>query len=599
MISQKIFIAVCQHKPAPQVKTQFLVPVHVGKALSSLNIEGTIGDNSGLNISAKNGSWCELTAMYWMRHNVDAEYYGLMHYRRLLDFSENGKGGSFEYINSSEYKKFGWDDERILAICSSYDIVTAPTCGVHPVGAAHIPMTNYEVYAHQHFSKDMDVVESIIKTHYPKIYPFMIQAMTSRSCFFGNITIMKKGLFNEYCDWLFDVIEKAEETIDISQYDFYQKRIWGFIAERLTNAYVAYAKAMHEAKVKELPSVFGVYPRPLIGRSELIQSTRLRLEKSAQEQKSASSSDQESINVVLAIDDKYAPHAAVTMLSAIRTTRVPSKLHFFIMHANNLSEDSKSKLSLLVREYSAQIDFIPIDSKSLLWLPLNREHISLATYYRLVMANVLPRSVLKVIYIDADVLVIEPIEQLWSIDLGGMPIGACADEGGVFQTRRLRLPVEHTYFNAGVIVFDLDQIRAMDFEEQVQAIFRQYGQFITLQDQDILNILFCQKTKKIPLAWNTGNRLYQINDLEPSYTQEEGFNAAKSPNIVHFTDKIKPWSYKSLNPFTVFYWEFRDKTPWRDSSLLRLKRRLLVYFRPKLVAKERRFSRFIERKEVD
>lgn len=79
-------ILVCHHKASPYIKNECFLPVQVGKEISNVTLDYCQPDNYGDNISEKNKSWCELTALYWAWKNLDADFYGLMHYRRLLNF---------------------------------------------------------------------------------------------------------------------------------------------------------------------------------------------------------------------------------------------------------------------------------------------------------------------------------------------------------------------------------------------------------------------------------------------------------------------------------------------------------------------------------
>lgn len=590
-LDREIFIGVCYHKPAPLIKTNFLVPIHVGKAQSSLTIPDAIGDNTGRNISHKNHSWCELTAAYWMRHNVKAEYYGLMHYRRLLNFSPKGREGvsHFEFATPYEFQRNGWRDELIAEACKDVDIITSPSWGVHPVGAPHIPMTNYEMYSREHFGRDMEIVDEIIRSKYPEIYPFFLSVMISRQCFFGNITIMGKSYFEEYSDWVFSVLEEAERKIDVSGYDSYQKRIWGFIAERLVNAYVMYAKSKRRAAVTSLPLVMGVHRRaPVETRSLLRYALKQRRQIEADRETDLGDSTRNIVNVVMALDDKYVPHAAVSIKSSLESSREPKNICFYILESNKIGEYNKQELTALAQQYGANLLFVSVADIDFSWLPLNRDYISQATYYRLVMDRVLPASVKKVVYIDADVIVMQPIEELWRVELGVNLIAGCPDEGGALQSRRLQLPIWHKYFNAGVLVFDVEKLRKIDLVGRVYSAFKAHGNYITLQDQDILNIIFAGETLSLPLRWNVGNRIYSANELEPSYSQDEALAAADQPAIVHFTDRIKPWSLRSTNPFTPLYWIYRNETAWKETVRENLTRRFSKFVRRLAGSRERR-----------
>ena len=78
-----IKIAIAYHKPATILKGKNIFPLHVGKAISDVDL-GIQGDNTGDNISEKNPLYCELTGIYWLWKNTTADYKGLMHYRRIF-----------------------------------------------------------------------------------------------------------------------------------------------------------------------------------------------------------------------------------------------------------------------------------------------------------------------------------------------------------------------------------------------------------------------------------------------------------------------------------------------------------------------------------
>ena len=103
----KVNILVCHHKESDYIKTECLIPIQVGRAIAPYKLDYCIGDDTGDNISHKNKNWCELTAMYWQWKNVDADYYGLFHYRRYLSFRHEKSFYSEENLNESVLNKHG------------------------------------------------------------------------------------------------------------------------------------------------------------------------------------------------------------------------------------------------------------------------------------------------------------------------------------------------------------------------------------------------------------------------------------------------------------------------------------------------------------
>ncbi len=292
----------------------------------------------------------------------------------------------------------------------------------------------------------------------------------------------------------------------------------------------------------------------------------------------------QTIHVVLAIDETYAPHAAVTIASALDHAGHPERLNFHILEDGSLSDTTRKNLSTTARN---QLIFLPVNTESLTELPLNRAYISRATYYRLAMHKALPKAIQKIIYIDSDTVVTDALEHLWSTPLNGYPIGACPDEGGLTQSARLGLPSEHLYFNAGVAIFDLDAIRAMDFDTALATAYETHKERITLQDQDLLNLVFCGQTQSLPLRWNAGTRLYLPSEVEAAYTPEEALEAANAPGILHFTDRRKPWMLKDLNPLGHLYWTYRNQTPWAETALQTAIRRLKKALRHRLSSSQK------------
>ncbi|WP_299775445.1 DUF4422 domain-containing protein [uncultured Tateyamaria sp.] len=571
MTKKNFFVGVCYHRPAPVIKTEILQPIQVGAALAKSKLDFAVTDDTGKNISNKNKTWCEITAAYWMRHNVQAEYYGLMHYRRLLSFSPKVKADrSFVRADERDYKRFGWNDQAIRDFVNTTDIVTSPKRSIYPVGLPGKVMTNYNMYARDHRKEDLNACIEICRATNEDIFPFLLQTLKDTTTRFGNISIMRCDLFFEYVDWMVTVLEETECQLDTSSYDAYQSRVIGFLAERLTETYFRYAQSAKGAKIKELSVAFNAKPPQPALVSEAITAAAKQV---AQKVKTPRS-PLEPINITFAVDDEYAKHAAATVHSVLLNAKIPERYHCYIFHKGDLTNGSYRKLKQVTNGFGAQISSVEIPIGSLRWLPTNRAHTSMTTYYRLVMHNYLPTHVHRIIYMDADTLAMAPLEELWESNLDDNIIGAAPDEGGVLQSRRLRMSVSHRYFNAGVLILDMNELRKADLNALVQNAFEDRGEYITLQDQDLLNIIFENKTTSLDLKWNVNNRIFVRNDLDPSYSDDQARTAAQNPAILHFTDTRKPWHAKCYNPYYDLYWFHRNHTPWAETKAERSKRKL-------------------------
>lgn len=224
--TENVKILLCCHKPDKWLSDDVYIPIHCGKALSNVDLD-IQGDDIGDNISVKNPNYCELTAMYWAWKNLkDVDYIGLCHYRRYFAFNYKGIRESI-YTNS-------WDDivtgTNLNAIfLSDYDVILAKPYTV--------PFDMYTWYAMCHHSDDIKLVKEIICSRYPNYINAFEEIMCGNSLTPYNMFIMKKQIFDEYCNWLFDILGDIEKKLKIRDYNTYQKRAIAFIAERLLPVY--------------------------------------------------------------------------------------------------------------------------------------------------------------------------------------------------------------------------------------------------------------------------------------------------------------------------------------------------------------------------
>ncbi len=217
-----ITILVATHKRYWMPSDKIYLPLHVG-AEGKAPLPYT-PDNTGENISSKNPNYCEITGLYWAWKNLTTDYIGLCHYRRYL--------GKRIYTNDMEKKKAAIfrkaDYEALLA---THDIIL-------PKKRCYYIETVRNQYEHAHFKEDLDEVEQIIAEKYPDYSDAFRKVMGRRSLRILNMFVMKKSLFDEYAEWLFDILFAAEKKIDLSQRRDYQARIFGFLAERLFNVWL-------------------------------------------------------------------------------------------------------------------------------------------------------------------------------------------------------------------------------------------------------------------------------------------------------------------------------------------------------------------------
>lgn len=228
MKSVKIYIAT--HKKAKLPELKEYIPIQVGA--DKKESLGYIGDNTGENISSKNPNYCELTATYWIMKNDKSDIVGLSHYRRY--FFKNKLSNSYENII---------DKEDILNILKKYDIILPEKYNLRG--------TVKKQYSKTHNIEDLMKCKEIINKKCPEYSKSFDKVLRKRKIYTYNMFISNKKIFDDYYKWLFDILFEAEKYIDISNYDDYNKRVYGFLSERLFNVWIE--KNKRNLKIKEMP----------------------------------------------------------------------------------------------------------------------------------------------------------------------------------------------------------------------------------------------------------------------------------------------------------------------------------------------------------
>ena len=232
----KMVLLIAAHKPYKMPEDKIYCPLHVG-AEGKKDL-GFLKDNTGKNISAKNPNYCELTGMYWAWKNLKCDVIGVMHYRRYLSTRSVDEIKKAKTID--EKFRLILNKKQIDSLLKKYDVLLPTTKLIYK--------NVYTKYAQQHYVRDLDNVREIIEKKYPKMLKAFDETMKEKKYAIGNMCVMKKKLFDEYCEWLFSVFDDLEKVTNMEGYSVLQQRLYGFLSERLFNVWLRYKKL----KIKEL-----------------------------------------------------------------------------------------------------------------------------------------------------------------------------------------------------------------------------------------------------------------------------------------------------------------------------------------------------------
>lgn len=208
-----IKVVIAAHKPYEMPSDSIYLPVHVGAA--GKDSIGYQRDDEGENISTKNPAYCELTGIYWAWKNLKADYVGLAHYRR--------------HFGKSRDKVL--DKATAEALLKKADVIL-------PKQRKYYIENLYSHYVNTLHADPLDKTFEIVKEKYPEYYPEMQKLHTRTSAHMFNMFIMKKEHFDNYCEWLFDILGELETRVDSTQYDTFHARFYGRVSELLLDVWL-------------------------------------------------------------------------------------------------------------------------------------------------------------------------------------------------------------------------------------------------------------------------------------------------------------------------------------------------------------------------
>lgn len=554
----KASIYLAYHKQSPLFKGGPFQPIQVGRAGAGQVLPHMIGDDTGDHISQKNPTYCELTALYWAwKNDKKASHIGLMHYRRLLDFSGKharraaesavGRIRIAQYIAESQ----AWFDQN-----PEIDLVV-PKVHVMPVSVR-------ENYQTRHRPEDLAALEQIIHQDHPDLLPYFNEVMAGRSVRLGNMFFARRAFVDQYCEALFAILAKIEaQDIDRQYYSKYQSRYIGFLAERIFTIFVAkYIAENKSARIHEvnIANIAQTACYPYIDDDQL--------------------NGPENVNIAFASDDAYLPHAAAMIASAVEHFSPKRQYNLFYLH----SGISPLRLELFASIFAklSHVHFHPINVgepfsasyRSKTRAPSN------ATYNRFELFELLP-TLKRILYIDCDMIVKGDLAEIFDLDMQGKMVAAVPD---FIMTRSLNNVVEtldpqvkdlrkyqherlglsdaqiFNYFNAGLILFNF---AAMDVRKVGADLVKMAKETRFLfRDQDILNAYFKDSYLRLPAKYNVFNSSPGAYSKVPDQNHTEAMKAKKDPFIIHYAAAYyKPWEMAEVE-WLHEYWQALLKTPF-------------------------------------
>ena len=287
------------------------------------------------------------------------------------------------------------------------------------------------------------------------------------------------------------------------------------------------------------------------------------------------------MDVVYASSDLYSELAGISIISLFENNRSENDICVYIIDSG-ISEENRRKLRGIAEQHSRTIVFLPgKDIESLAGTRINvNGHStvkSLSTYYRLLLASILPDSVNRIIYLDCDTIVNDSLHELWSMDMhGALAMGADDCRGRLYRDE-IGIPEDSIYINNGFLLIDLSAWRDYGVEKDFIAFIHAHAGVVTYDDEGVLNGVLGKmgKTGLLPLRYNAQAGFFlSFDEIEQyrravwPYTKEEVEQALDNPAIIHFTSFFmagtRVWNAEDRHPMRGKFLYYKSLSPWKD-----------------------------------
>jgi lipopolysaccharide biosynthesis glycosyltransferase len=275
------------------------------------------------------------------------------------------------------------------------------------------------------------------------------------------------------------------------------------------------------------------------------------------------------LHVSCAAVGEYVRHSAVTIHSVLEQSGSHDvSVHY--LHGPGFPSGDAAALAGMVERHGGVIDFHEIGEERVRGLPVV-DRFTAAMWFRIFLPELLPETE-RVLYLDSDTIAVDSLEPLWATDLTGAWLGAVTN---VFQPNHIWRPAElglagpEVYFNSGVLLVNLDQMRADGRTEALVRCATERGEALEWPDQDALNLVLGERRVSLHPRWNCMNSVLTFPSAVKTHGRRRVWQAKRRPGIRHFEgpNTNKPWHRAADPAARELYARHRRATPWPDFEL--------------------------------
>ncbi|MCR5099528.1 MAG: glycosyltransferase family 8 protein [Lachnospiraceae bacterium] len=272
------------------------------------------------------------------------------------------------------------------------------------------------------------------------------------------------------------------------------------------------------------------------------------------------------INISTALNERYVPYT-YTMLFSLFTSNPGTRVRVFLLFGE-LSEGSLADFRELGERFNNDIVFCNIDKSSLPEdLPVG-EKWQLEIYFRLFLTDILPPDIDRLLYLDGDIIVNKPLDDLYDTDFEGAHLVVCKDMGisedniewhKNARAEGLRHIIDtQTYFNSGVMLMNIELLREFCPPQTYLDVAKEFDYQIFAPDQDLLNYVHYGHVK-----YADPHKYDLLTDI--ARDRGESYDSVIDETVIYHYTGDKPWAGDRIHyDIEKVWWDYALETPYRE-----------------------------------
>ena len=265
------------------------------------------------------------------------------------------------------------------------------------------------------------------------------------------------------------------------------------------------------------------------------------------------------MNILVTLNSGYVPQLIV-MLKSLSESNKDEKIKVYVAHSS-LEKKVFQEIEEALKDNNIEIINVKLEESLIQDVPITDRYPK-EMYYRIFAAHYLPKDLDRILYLDPDIIIINPLKELYNIDFKDSYFAAASHvKKGIQKINKVRLDMEEDslYINSGVIMMNLKLLRKEQNLSEVLSYIEEHKNMLWLPDQDVISALYGSKVRALdPLIYNLSDRylaLYNINPLNINSKKDLEW-VRKNTVIIHYCGRNKPWRDNYIGILNEFYLKY-------------------------------------------